>query len=245
MFKVAKSSLKIIKFSTISILILLSLPIIVTAVSIISNNNNNSSNGSGFESSPFIVFAQMEKDMNQTMLSHAQSMANNNSSSTNANNSTTTTFSAIGTISSLVITVPENEFNITNAFKVILTGDWNLNVHNGTVTNFVVNFLASPMDGSRGHIHQITNFSTSEEVKEDAQNMIIKPTSKTDNNSNSLSINRTADIKINGITIWKHVDLSITISNASTITIDPNDKQTDNHFGDQQVYGIVNRLIVM
>jgi hypothetical protein len=30
------------------------------------------------------------------------------------------TFSAIGTISSLVITVPESGFNITNAFKVIL-----------------------------------------------------------------------------------------------------------------------------
>ena len=35
----------------------------------------------------------------------------------------TTTFSFIGAISSKVITVPENEFNITNAFKVILTGD--------------------------------------------------------------------------------------------------------------------------
>jgi hypothetical protein len=53
------------------------------------------------------------------------------------------------------------------------------------------------------------------------------------------------DIKINGKTIWNNVDLSIIMSKGSTITIDPNDKQTDNHFGDQQVYGIVNRLIVM
>jgi hypothetical protein len=37
-------------------------------------------------------------------------------------------FSAIGTISSLVITVSESEFKITNAFKVILTGEWNLSV---------------------------------------------------------------------------------------------------------------------
>jgi hypothetical protein len=165
------------------------------------------------------------------MLLHSQSIANNNSS-INANN--TTTFSSIGTISSLVITVPENEFNITNAFKVILTGDWILNVHNGIVTNFEANFLASPMDGSRGHIHQITNFSTNE-------NEMIQLTPY----NNSLSINGTADIKINGITIWNDVDLSIIMSNGSTITIDPNDKQTDNHFGDQQVYGIVNRLIVM
>ena len=35
-----------------------------------------------------------------------------------------TTFSAIGQISSLIITVPENDFNIAHAFNVIL--DWRL-----------------------------------------------------------------------------------------------------------------------
>ena len=228
MFKAVTSSLKIVKIPTTpkKQLVLLSLSIIVIAVSIIS------SNGVGYESSSFTVFAQIEKGTNQKMLLHSQSIANSNSS-INANS--TTTFSSIGIISSLVITVPENEFNITNAFKVILTGDWILNVHNGTVTNFEANFLASPMDGSMGHIHQITNFSAN-------KNEMIQ---LTPNNNNSLSINGTVDIKINGKTIWNNVDLSIIMSNGSTITIDPNDKQTDNHFGDQQVYGIVNRLIVM
>lgn len=226
MFKAVTSSLKIVKIPTSNKqLILLSLSIIVIAVSIIS------SNGDGYESSSFTIFAQIEKDTNQKMLLHSQSITDSNSS-INANS--TTTFSSIGTISSLVLTVPENEFNITNAFKVILTGDWILNVHNGTLTNFEANFLASPMDGSRGHIHQITNFSTNE-------NAMVQFTP----NNNSLSINGTADIKINGKTIWNNVDLSIIMSKGSTITIDPNDKQTDNHFGDQQVYGIVNRLIVM
>ena len=207
-------------------LVLLSLSIILTAVSIISSNDV------GYESSSFTVFAQIDKDSNQKMLSHSQYIANSNSS-IDANS--TITFSSIGTISSLVITVPENEFNITNAFNVILTGDWVLNVHNGTITNFEANFLASPMDGSMGHIHQITNFSANE-------NEMIQ---LTPDNNNSLSINGTVDIKINGKTIWNNVDLSIIMSKGSTITIDPNDKQTDNHFGDQQVYGIVNRLIVM
>ena len=206
-------------------LLLLSLSIILTALSIISSNDV------GYESSSFTVFAQIDKDSNQKMLSHSQYIANSNSS-IDANS--TTTFSSIGAISSLVITVPENEFNITNAFKVILTGDWILNVHNGTLTNFEASFLASPMDGSRGHIHQITNFSTNE-------NAMIQFTP----NNDSLSINGTADIKINGKTIWNNVGLSIIMSKGSTITIDPNDKQTDNHFGDQQVYGTVNRLIVM
>jgi hypothetical protein len=192
-------------------------------------------NNDGDLESTYVVFAQMEKDKdtNQEMNLHTQSVLNNNS--TNISN---TTFSAIGTISSLVITVPEDEFNITNAFNVILTGDWILNVHNGTITNFEANFLASPMDGSMGHIHQITNFSE----KEDDRDVIILPTS---DNNNSLSINGTADIKINGITIWNDAKVSITISKGNTITIDSDDKDTENHFGNQQVYGIVNRLIIM
>jgi len=186
-----------------------------------------SSNSEGYEL--FIVFAQMEKDKdtNQKMVD------------TQSVNSTSKTFSVIGTISSLVMTVPQHEFNITNVFKVILTGDWVLNVRNGTVINFETNFLASPMDGSMGHIHQIINFSENEEDRD----IIILPTS--DSNSNNLSINGTADIKINGITIWNDAGISITISKGNTISIDPDDKDTENHFGNQQVYGIVNRLIVM
>ena len=210
-----------------TIFLVLSLSIVTFAM--IRNNDGD------YESS-FIVFAQMEKDKdtNQKMNLHTQSVINN--SSNNSNRSTT--FSAIGTISSLVITVPEDKFNITNAFKVILTGDWILNVHNGTVTNLEANFLASPMDGSMGHIHQITNFS----ANEDDGGVIILSTS--DNNSNnSLSINGTADIKINGVLVWDNADISISISNGNTFNIDPNDIDTQNHFGDQQVFGIVTRLI--
>ena len=95
------------------------------------------------------------------------------------------------------------------------------------------------MDGSMGHIHQITNFS---ENGEDRGTIIL---STPDNNSNGLLINGIADIKINGITIWNDAEVSITISKGNNIiTIDPDDKDTGNHFGNQQVYGIVNRLIV-
>ena len=218
MVKVVLSSFNIITKATTTIFILLSLSIVTVAMT--------SSNGD-YESL-FIVFAQIEKDKdtNQKILD------------TQSVNSTSRTFSVIGTISSLIITVPQHEFNITNAFKVILTGDWILNVHNGTVTNFEANFLASPMDGSMGHIHQITNFREKEDDRDDR---ILS----TSDNNNSLSIDGTADIKINSITIWNNAKVSITISKGNTITIDPDDKDTENHFGNQQVYGIVNRLIIM
>lgn len=144
------------------------------------------------------------------------------------------TFSAIGQISSLVITVPESNFNITNVFKVILTGEWTLSVNKGNVTNFSTNFLASPMDGSISHIHQITNFK----LENGSQKTIVQLTP-----DNSLSVNGTADIKINGQTIWNNADISISISKGSTIAIDPDDEDTNNHFGEQQVYGIVTKLI--
>lgn len=148
-------------------------------------------------------------------------------------NRATTTFSAIGQISSLVITVPESGFNITEAFKVILTGEWNLNVNNGRVTEFTVNFLASPMDGSRPHIHQITDFRPYDNNEE----------SITLTDDNSLSANGTADIKINGLLVWDNADVSILISKGNAFIFDPDDVDTENHFGDQQVYGIVTRLI--
>jgi hypothetical protein len=143
-----------------------------------------------------------------------------------------TTFSAIGQISSLVITVREPDFNITNAFKVILTGEWNLSVNDGEVTNFSVNLLASPMDGSKPHMHQIVNLNTYDEEE---------PISLSEDKN--LLINGTADIKINGVLIWDNADISISISNGNTFNIDPNDMDTQNHFGDQQVFGIVTRMI--
>ena len=141
-------------------------------------------------------------------------------------------FSAIGEIASLVITVPQSDFNITDAFKVILTGDWNLSVRNGTITNFNVDFAASPMDGRGPHIHQITDFNPY-----DNEQPIVLPEEE------SVMINGTADIRINGIVIWERADISVSISEGNTFYIDPNDEDTEGHFGNQQVYGIVTRLI--
>jgi hypothetical protein len=144
------------------------------------------------------------------------------------------TFSAIGQISSLAITVPESGFNITNAIKVILTGEWNLSVKNGTVTNFAVDFLASPMDGGRPHIHQITNFKP---YANEEPNVLTE--------DKSFAVNGTADIKMNGMTVWDTADVSLSISKGNTFYIDPDDEDTEGHFGDQQVYGVVTRLIPM
>lgn len=174
-------------------------------------------------------------------VAYAQTTDNTNSATSSnsedvdaalGNNKNITTFSAIGQISSLVITVPESGFNIADAFKVILTGEWNLNVRNGNITEFAVNFLASPMDGSKPHIHQITDFRPYDNS--------VEPIALT--RDYNLSVNGTADIKINGVTVWEDADVSISISKGNTFIFDPDDLDTEDHFGDQQVYGIVTGL---
>lgn len=164
-----------------------------------------------------IVFAQ----------SHNMMTLNNSSESPSNRDS----FTATGEISSLIITIPSEGLDITRAFKVILTGDWNLNIDEGKVTNFAANFLASPMDGSRPHTHQIINLESS---TEDSPLLL---------QNNSISINGNADIKINGVTVWQDADILIQIINGSIITIDPDDADTEGHFGDQLLYGIVTRII--
>ena len=145
-----------------------------------------------------------------------------------------TTFSAVGMINSLIITVPNTGFNISSAFKVIVSGDWSLNVHDGNVTYFSANLLASPMDAIQPHTHQITNFKP--EKPENARTQLTPDT--------SLTLNGTVDVKVNGLTMWKNVHSSISISKANIMSISLDDKETSGHFGKQPIFGLVTRLMV-
>jgi hypothetical protein len=185
----------------------------------------------------------IENSSNYTDYNKAFAVTNTSSTSSSIPKAKQDTFSAIGTISSLVITVPESAtgFNITNAFKVILSGEWNLSVHKGNVTNFAANFLASPMDGTKPHIHQITNFKKTDDANSNRRSLQIVQLTP---DNNSLSVNGTVDVKINGVIVWHNAHVSILISKGNTVAIRLNDKDTQNHFGQQPVLGIVTRLIL-
>ncbi|MDQ4072902.1 MAG: hypothetical protein M3162_01220 [Thermoproteota archaeon] len=157
------------------------------------------------------------------------------------NTNTSISLSAIGTIDSLIITVPQNGFNITSAFKVVLTGGWSLSLKEGDVTYFDASFLATPMDGTRPHIHQLTNFKTGSQNNGEPNGIQLK---RDENyNHNILAINGTVDIKINGETTWENVDSSISIKGDKVVAIYLDDEQTDLHFGNQQVFGLVRDII--
>jgi hypothetical protein len=175
---------------------------------------------------------------------------NNTITTVTYSNTSNFNLSAIGTINSLVITVPPSEFNITNAFKVVLTGGWTLSIHKGNVTYFDANFLASPMDGTKPHIHQLTNFKADGLIPGKTNNGNGDSNRKnsvslqTLDNNTSVSVNGTIDVKINGIDVWKYVNASISISKGNVMAIYLNDTQTDGHFGKQQVFGVVTRMVM-
>jgi hypothetical protein len=88
------------------------------------------------------------------------------------------------------------------------------------------------MDGRTPHIHQIIN---------------LRPYNNEDpirlTEDESMTVNGIADIKINGMVVWEDADVSVSISKGSIFNLDPDDEDTENHFGDQFVYGIVTRVI--
>ncbi len=139
-------------------------------------------------------------------------------------------FSAVGRISSL------NFYNnsladIAAADKVVLSGDWSINVNNGSISFFEADFIAAPSDGSVSHTHELVNL-----IVEGGHPIQIM------SNGNA-SIVGMIDIKLNGISLWNAVKTTILISKGSTVTIMLNDLDTHHHFMKQPIYGIVDRLM--
>jgi hypothetical protein len=86
---------------------------------------------------------------------------------TTGSTSPTSTFSANGDISSLIFVTQKpinatiNSASLSNATKFVLSGDWNLTVSTGKVTNFAAKFIKVLNDSSKWHTHDIINFKPS------------------------------------------------------------------------------------
>ena len=144
-----------------------------------------------------------------------------------------------GTISSLVF-LTQTPTNLTNtdikirnaldldtARKYILFGDWDLRVNNGKVSKFDVKFEQILEDGGRFHTHELSNFKSN-----NSTTVSLFP------NGNIL-IRGMIDVKYNDTTTWSNVDVTIAIFQGKTIEISLDNKETDNHFQGQLIYGIV------
>jgi hypothetical protein len=142
------------------------------------------------------------------------------------------TFDMDGVISSLILGVPANTKTIgmTTVQKFILSGDWSMSVDQGNLTNFNANFYTGPVNGANNHTHQLSNFR----VNNNNNPIQISP-------DNSLSISGILNVRTAGNNAWNNVNTTLVISNGRIISISLDDNDTQRHFMDQQIYGIVKK----
>jgi hypothetical protein len=181
--------------------------------------------------------------------------------SAEAQNSTTTTgddqnadgaissFRMSGGIGSLAtdllnVTIRENLTDETPIY--VLVGNWSMDVINGEVNYFQVDFIMSLQDGTQMHVYSVNNLrnivipsSPAEEegsspVEGFPSNLVISPAS-----NYSLSLSGYVDVLTNDTVKWENVPLSIDIFNGNTISILLYPSETDNQFKGQPIYGVV------
>jgi hypothetical protein len=142
------------------------------------------------------------------------------------------TFNADGVISSLVFGMPpsSNTVNMSSVQKFILSGYWQLSTEKGKLSNFSSDFYTGPVNGANNHTHQLRNFRVASDTP-------IQLSA-----DGSTKISGILNVGTNGKNAWNDVHTIITISNARTISIMLADNDTQHHFMDQPIYGIVKHI---
>ena len=112
--------------------------------------------------------------------------------------------------------------------KWIATGNWSMNVNNGSLTSFETNMTWFNQNGTASHTHEFRNF------KNAAGNVITiqQP-------SNNVILKGVMDVGTNHRIVWKNVPTTIHINGDKTITISVDTKATNNHFAGQPILGVV------
>jgi hypothetical protein len=142
------------------------------------------------------------------------------------------TFEMDGQIGSLVLGMPPDTktVDMTTVPKFILSGNWNMNIDKGKLTDFTADFYTGPVNGAENHTHQLSNFRTNENTP-----IQLSP-------DKSISLSGILDVGTNGKKAWDNVNATVDISKGRSITISLADEDTKRHFMGQQIYGIVKGL---
>jgi hypothetical protein len=193
------------------------------------------------------VFAQTNQ-MSGVAGSNSTKMNGNTTQATALASSPIKTFSATGDISSLIFVTQNkivylgnfkkpttstiNPSSLSVATKFLLSGDWNLTVNGGKVTNFAAKFIKVLNDSTKWHTHDIINFKPS-----NINNTIVQLSP-----DKSASIQGTVDVKLNNTSAWNNVKSNISISKGKVITINLDNNATGNHFQGQTIYGVVESI---
>jgi hypothetical protein len=131
-------------------------------------------------------------------------------------------FMAKGTINSIIYAPPS---------RWIATGNWRMNINNGSMKFFTTNMTWFNSNGTASHTHEFLNF------KSPAGKIIT-----VQQPSNNVILTGVMDVGANHRIVWKNVPTTININGEKTITISVDDKATNKHFAGQPVFGVVTSL---
>jgi hypothetical protein len=140
-------------------------------------------------------------------------------SPTNATNKTsiqigTGGFLSKGTINSLIQTPTSNW---------IATGNWSMNVDNGSLTGFGTNMTWYNSNGKASHTHEFSNLRAGAGTIQ----------------GNNIIVNGLTDVGTNHQIVWKNVPTTISIHGGKTISISVAENATNHHFAGQSIFGVV------
>jgi hypothetical protein len=189
----------------------------------------------------------------QNALAQQQQQQQQNSTKTNTTNTTSgnqiDTFRAKGQISSVASDFLAGRTNSNNSQMWVLGGDWEFNVANGTLTNFVTDIVMTQINGQGAHRHTIEKLNdvSGMNVNEPASSMTNMMKTNTHQKvalqGNSTMFRGTADITTNGKIKWTKVPVHVALLNGNIININIDPTKTNDHFKGLPVYGTVQFII--
>lgn len=171
--------------------------------------------------------------------------------STNTTASQIDSFSAQGQISSLAAdTLAGREDNSTENVIWVLGGDWEFNVADGNLTNFVVDIEMTQVDGTAAHKHTIEKLNNATGMPMgtveplELNFMRGEPSSKIALvNNNSTMFRGTADLTTNEDIKWTSVPVHVTLQNGNILNINIDPSKTEDHFEGLPVFGTVQSIV--
>jgi hypothetical protein len=133
------------------------------------------------------------------------------------------------------------QFSMARDIAWLLSGDWVLTANsnhnsnsNNTTTTFDAEFIKVTTNGTMLHTHRITNFVPLTNVSDIAAGF--------DSNTNATTIMGKADVYFNDELVWPQADTTLSIMNGTTLMIDIDSQDVDDHFHNQPIFGTVSML---
>lgn len=175
--------------------------------------------------------------------------AQNSTNTTRATGTIIDSFRAQGQISSLATDTLAGRENSTENVIWVLGGNWEFNIADGNLTNFVVDIDMTQVDGTAAHKHTIeslvnaTGMPMGLNMVNASDLMAQHPITKITLENNSTMFNGIADITTNENIQWNDVLTHVTLLNGNVFNLNVDPLKTDDHFYGLPVFGTVQSIV--